>query len=132
MNLKKIVAQATVAGALGFAALGLGAGVANADPPPPYIPWQPGHEGPGYGHDGYDGAWQDRGHDGNWRDGGDNRRLPWGWGPPPRPDWRGPLPPPWGPPPPPFDYWGQTVYPVWEPGFQAWGFWFLGLWIPLI
>jgi hypothetical protein len=35
MNLKKIVAEATIAGTLGFTALGLGAGVANASPPAP-------------------------------------------------------------------------------------------------
>jgi hypothetical protein len=35
MNLKKILAEATIAGMLGFSALGLGAGVANAYPPSP-------------------------------------------------------------------------------------------------
>jgi hypothetical protein len=35
MNLAKIVAEATIAGALGFTALGMGPGVANAAPPPP-------------------------------------------------------------------------------------------------
>jgi hypothetical protein len=51
MNLKKIVAEATIAGTLGFSALGLGAGVANAYPPSPdnipSIPWQQddGHGG---------------------------------------------------------------------------------------
>ncbi|MDT5095908.1 MAG: hypothetical protein QOH60_5271 [Mycobacterium sp.] len=56
--------------------------------------------------------------------------APWGWGPPPPPDWYGPLPP-YGPVPAPFDYWGLTVIPVWDPGFQQWGFWEFGIWIPL-
>jgi len=34
MNLKKIAAQAGIAGALSFAALGAGAGLAHADPQP--------------------------------------------------------------------------------------------------
>jgi len=34
-------------------------------------------------------------------------------------------------PPPPFDYFGQQVYPAFDPGFQQWGFWFFGIWIPL-
>jgi hypothetical protein len=46
MNRKKIVAAATIVGALGFTALGQGAGVPNADddhgPWVPWVPWQPG------------------------------------------------------------------------------------------
>jgi hypothetical protein len=43
MNLKKIAGTATVAGALVAAALGLGAGSAQADPHwGPNIPWIPG------------------------------------------------------------------------------------------
>lgn len=38
MNLKKIVTQGAIAGALGFTALGVGAGVANADQPIPSSP----------------------------------------------------------------------------------------------
>ncbi|MBI3213344.1 MAG: chitin-binding protein [Mycobacterium sp.] len=56
--------------------------------------------------------------------------APWGAGGPPPPA-HGPLPPPWGPPPAPFDYFGQRVTPVFDPGFNNWGFWFFGLWIPL-
>jgi hypothetical protein len=81
MNLKRIVAEATIAGALGFTALGLGAGVANAAPVSPDIagiPWQ-----------------QDEGH-GDHGDGGDHRDwgppCPWCWVPP---AWE------WVPPPPP-------------------------------
>jgi hypothetical protein len=69
MHLKKIAAGAAMAGALGFTALGLGAGVAKADLSSPVvagIPWQ-----------------QDRGHGGDWghgdrRDWGD--RGGWGYG----------------------------------------------------
>ncbi len=38
MNMKTIVTQGAIAGALGFAALGVGAGVANADQPMPSSP----------------------------------------------------------------------------------------------
>jgi hypothetical protein len=31
----------------------------------------------------------------------------------------------------PFDYNGAWVTPVFDPGYRAWGFWFLGAWIPL-
>jgi hypothetical protein len=46
---KKAVAAASIAGALGFTALGLGAGVANADDGPwvPWVPWHPGENGNG-------------------------------------------------------------------------------------
>ena len=47
MNIKTIVGTAALAGALGAAALGLGAGSAQADriwvPDIPWIPWGPGH-----------------------------------------------------------------------------------------
>lgn len=47
MNLKKMAATATMAGALGFAAAGLGAGTAQADP---HCWWVPNSlEGPGPG-----------------------------------------------------------------------------------
>ena len=43
MKLKKIAAQTALAGAVGAAALGLGAGLAQADPHgPPGPPWIPG------------------------------------------------------------------------------------------
>ena len=41
MNVKKIAGTATVAGALGAAALGLGAGTAQADDWVPWVPWVP-------------------------------------------------------------------------------------------
>jgi hypothetical protein len=60
MNVKKTIAAVTIAGALSFSALGLGAGVADAKPHPPHPPgpgwedwgdqgnWGPGWYGPGY------------------------------------------------------------------------------------
>jgi len=72
MSLKKIVAAAAVSGALGFSALGLGAGVANAQPHWPNPP------GPGHGH----------GHGEDWGDWGDGQGEDWGyWGDGP---WYGP------------------------------------------
>ncbi len=46
MTLKRILAAASISGALGVGALGRGAGVANADdghgPWVPWVPWHPG------------------------------------------------------------------------------------------
>jgi hypothetical protein len=63
MNLKTIAAGATIAGALGLTALGIGPGVANAAPPTPVTSgtswqqyggwgWGPG----GHGHGGWGGG----------------------------------------------------------------------------
>jgi hypothetical protein len=41
MNVKKIAGTAAIAGALGAAALGLGAGTAQADDWVPWVPWVP-------------------------------------------------------------------------------------------
>jgi hypothetical protein len=97
MNLKKIVAEATIVGALGFSTFGLGAGIANAQPPsldiPSWTTWpQDGH---GHGHGGGGGHGWDWGPNwghwgGNWIDVGD-------WIPP----WWYFVPPPPPPPPPP-------------------------------
>ena len=123
MQLKKTLAAAATAAALGLSALA-GAGVVNAEKPDP---WDPGR-----GHD----NWEPRQWDNDWDDTDwykwYDREPPWGWGPPPRAVWQGVLPPPWEPPPPPFNYWGSIVYPVWDPGFNAWGFWLFGIFIPLV
>ncbi|NTY58907.1 hypothetical protein [Mycolicibacterium sphagni] len=60
-----------------------------------------------------------------WR-GGDDR----GWRPPP-PDlgWRGIDQGRWDHQP--FNYGGNWVTPVFDPGYQNWGFWLFGVWIPL-
>jgi hypothetical protein len=79
-------------------------------------PWNPG-----------DNDWRGRFHGAPW--GGD--LPPWGWGAPPPPPWDGPLPEAWGPPPPPINYWGFNEQPVWDQGYNQWGFYFFGIWIPL-
>jgi hypothetical protein len=85
MKLMKILADAIIAGALGFTAFGLGAGVANASPPSPVvagIPWQQdrGHGDHGDGGDGgnWGGNWGDQG---NWGGGGNWGAPGWGGGP---------------------------------------------------
>jgi hypothetical protein len=75
MYLKRIAAGAAVAGALGFAAVGVGVGIANAEPQTPAvsgIAWQQDHDGH-WGHGGDGGYW---GNGGDW----DNRGY-WGPGP---------------------------------------------------
>ena len=56
MNLKRLIATAAVTGGLGVAALGIGAGIANAQP------WAPGPPGPGWVQPpgGPGSGWQDR------------------------------------------------------------------------
>ena len=71
MYLKKIAAGAAMVGALGFTAVGLGAGIASAAPPAPTVAgWQLDGHGGHRGHDGDRGDWDNRG-------GWDNRP---GWG----------------------------------------------------
>jgi len=129
MNLKKNVAQAAIAAALGVSALamGVGAGTASADPPQPC--WQQNCQGDQRG-----GGPQD-----NRGNGGDYRQ----WGNQPQPDqWRpdqGWDQRPWDQrgvedgrfDHQPFNWQGQQVAPYWDQGSGAWGFWFLGAWIPL-
>lgn len=131
MNLKKNAAQTAIAGALGLSALGLGvgAGVASADPPPPC--WQQNCQGDNHRGDG--GPQDDRGYAGENRQWGDQGRPgDWdhnqGWDQRPwdqrriddaRFDHQ------------PFNWQGQRVEPYWDQDRGAWGFWFLGVWIPL-
>jgi hypothetical protein len=129
MRINQLAATAVLGCALGAAGIGLGAGIANAAPPcPPGAQCQGGPGGPPgdvRGHGGDD--WRGRFHGAPWGDG----LPPWGRGAPPPPRWNGPLPPAWGPPPPPIDYFGYQEQPVWDPGYNQWGFWFFGIWIPL-
>lgn len=81
MNMKTIAAGAAIAGSLGFAALGIGTGVANAAPSPVGSGTQWALD-PGWGHGGP-----------GWNGGGR------GWGPPPPP-----------PPPPYYGYGGYNGY----------------------
>ncbi len=105
MKLKRLIAGAAIAGGLGAAALGLGAGLAAADPP---------HQGPGPAGcspartrweqpQRPDVRWEDR--DGYDRAVRDHR---------------------------PFQYQGNWVNPVFDQGHQGWGFWLGPIWIPLL
>jgi hypothetical protein len=79
MNLKAVAARVTIASTLGFAALGLGSGVANAAPllpNAPQIPWQQDGHGHGHGHGGDWGGGDWGGDGGDW---GGNWGGP-GWG----------------------------------------------------
>ena len=138
MELKRLTCAAAIALGVGVTALTAGAGLAAAQPGPPcgpqfgncQGPGGPGgppprdggpgregpHDGPGGPHDGPGGP--------RWDDGGPH------WGPPP-PDlgWRGIDQGRFDHQP--FNYNGSWVTPIFNPDFNNWGFWFLGIWIPL-
>jgi hypothetical protein len=159
MRLKKMVATAATVSALGFGAIS-GVGVANADPAAPF-PAKPGpcgpHNdcwpGPGPGARGNPGNgpdWKPGQGPGNWNNNiqdlsvgsrdwwrgrpgkwwKDDDLPPWGfWGAPPPVQWTGP--PPWVNPHP-INYWGYNATPVWDDGFQGWGIWLFGVFIPIV
>ncbi len=137
MKLNRLVAGATIAGALGAAALGMGTGLANAAPTP--LPAANNHDVsapidyPGPGRPGGPAPWRGDSHRGDFNGAPwGNGPAPWGWGAPPRPAWGGPLPPPGAPwAGGPINYWGYQETPAWNPGFNQWGFNFFGVWIPL-
>jgi hypothetical protein len=126
MDVKKIVAGAAIAGALGLPALSLGAGLGTASADPGQC-WGPNCQGDNDHH----GDGDRRGPD-QWR--GDPGR-PDGW----RQDQGGWDQRPWDQrgvddarrDHQPFNWQGQRVEPYWDQDRGAWGFWFLGLWIPL-
>jgi hypothetical protein len=149
MRLIKIAAAALIVGGLGFGSMGVGTGLANANPVAP-LPLKPGHGnddfcppwcgngGHGNGNGNGNGPWNqapwDNGHwdRGPWwasnnHDWWDDRNgaPPWGWGPPPPYQWNG------GPLPQTINYWGYNVNPVWNDGPRQWGIWLFGLWIPI-
>jgi hypothetical protein len=83
MNLKRLIGSVAIAGVVGASTLGIGAGIANADPTPSNsgtaavqpADWQGGGHGRGWGHDyghgyghGYGYGWP-----------GDRWWHPWGW-----------------------------------------------------
>jgi hypothetical protein len=135
MNLRRLAATSALTAAVGAAGLlGLGAGTAAADPgwqcdghgnncpqpgpDHPGGPGQPGHPGQPGGPD-HPG---DRQGPGNWQGPGD-RQGPGDWqhrgvdqG---RRDHQ------------PFNWNGQQVNPMPAGNGHGWGFWFLGMWIPL-
>jgi hypothetical protein len=131
MKLARTLVNATVVAALGLGAAGLGTGVASAKPKHdidrPCFPFCENR------HDYTDWNDFDRGNwdKGPWwannrHDWWDDRQgpPPWGWGPPPAYQWA-------GGPPRPFNYYGYDVNPVWDQGFNEWGIWLFGLWIPI-
>jgi hypothetical protein len=128
MNVKKHVARAAIAAAVGMPALalGVGAGAAAADPGQPC--WTQNCQGEHRGDGGYDfrgnggdRQWDDQWRQDQWRQGRDGDQRPW--------DQRGiddarvdhhP-----------FNWQGQRVEPYWDQYRGAWGFWFLGFWVAL-
>jgi hypothetical protein len=79
INVKTIAAGAAIAGSLGFAALGIGTGVANAAPSPVGSGTELAQDG-GWGHGGP--GWNGDGRGGRgWNGGGQQ------WGPPPPPNY---------------------------------------------
>lgn len=81
MNVKKIAAGVAMAGALGFGAVGLGAGTASAAPSAPVAAGWEQDRGGYWGHDN-DGGWDHRGgwdNRGSWDNNRDWNNGP-GWG----------------------------------------------------
>lgn len=104
MNLSKIAATAGIAGALSFAALGLGTGLAHADNDDQPLPPGSGWNGQGSGDP-------------------DNAQYPAD-----RDDV--PLTPPGTPPPPP-PWWADGAPVVWDWGGHQWGVWWNGAFLPV-
>ncbi|MDT5328856.1 MAG: hypothetical protein QOF31_153 [Mycobacterium sp.] len=123
MSFKKTVARSAIVAALGFSALGLGVGLgtASADHGNGGQPcWPQNCQGDQRG----DGGQDQRG------GGGDGRQFGDQWRPNQRPwdqrgldDARGDHQA--------FDWQGQRVEPYFDNDRGAWGFWFLGVWVPL-
>ncbi|MBV9516288.1 MAG: hypothetical protein JO280_19920 [Mycobacteriaceae bacterium] len=148
MNIKQLVAGGALACAVGLIPIGVGAGVASAAPCWPGAQGQcgPGRpEGPAQDFRAAPGDWGRQWNPGDngrqWNPGDNDWRgrfrgapwgdglPPWGWGAPPAPLWGGP--PAWGQPAAPINYWGYNEQPIFDPGYNQWGFWFFGIWIPL-
>lgn len=134
MDLKKMAAGAVIAGALGLPTLSLGVGVgtASADPGPCFAPNCQGDNNRGDGDQRRPDQWQgtqwrpdqdgrDQGPWGQWRPEQDWEQRPWDQRgiEDARRDHRE------------FNWQGQRVEPFWDQDRGAWGFWFLGGWIPL-
>ena len=73
MNLKRLIGSVAIAGVVGASSLGIGTGIANANPVQlnsgPAVVQPVGWHGGGHGH-----GW---GYGGGWR--GDRGWHPWGW-----------------------------------------------------
>ncbi len=132
MNLKKMAAGALIAGSLGLPALAVGAGIGTASADPGQQCWPGNCQG--------DNHWGDtrRGDGDQWRPDqwqGDQGRGDDQWRPD-QPGWdqrpwdqRGIDDARWDHQA--FNWQGQRVEPYWDQDRGAWGFWFLGTWIPL-
>ena len=141
MKLTRVAAAAAVAGGLAFGTAGFGGDVASADPGrgpgghgnDDFCPPRCG--GPNFNRGGpdFDGGDFNRGdwNRNQWRPDPHQRwddrwgAPPWGYGPPPPVYWNG------GYRPQQIDYWGYQASPVWNDGFNQWGIWLFGLWIPV-
>jgi hypothetical protein len=130
MSFQKTVARSAIVGTLGLGALGLGVGLGTASADPWRPCWaqncqgdQRGDGGQGHRGDGGDGRqWGDQWRPDQWRpDQGGWEQRPW--------DQRGIDDARWDHQP--FNWQGQRVEPNWDQDRGAWGFWFLGFWIPL-
>jgi hypothetical protein len=128
MNAKHLAAAAVTAIGIGALGLGIGAGTASAAPvlnDPPCWTCGGGHGGWGGGDR---GGWGGGGDRSGWGGGGDRSgwggdRSQLGWDQRGIDDGRFDHQP--------FNWQGQRVDPYWDAGRNAWGFWFLGIWIPL-
>jgi hypothetical protein len=109
MNLKKAAAKASLAGALGLAAVGFGTGLAQAEPfTPPPPPPLPSPDAPGANY---------------WAPG---NPLPPGQNYMPPPGHTAAPPPYWAPPPPPPPFWAPWLPVEWNWELNAWGVWWNG------
>ena len=130
MDLKKMAAGAVIAGALGLPTLSLGVGLGTASADPGQC-WMQNCQGDQRG-DGGDRRGPDQWQGDQWRP---DQRDGDQWGP----DQHGWDQRPWDQrgvddarfDHQPFNWQGQRVEPYWDQDRGAWGFWFLGAWIPL-
>jgi hypothetical protein len=125
MNVKKNAATGAIATVLGLSALGLGVGAGIASADPGQFCWQQNCQGDDHHGDGGPDRRGPGGDDHQW---GDQWRPDQGWD---QRSWdqRGVDDARFDHQP--FDWQGQRVEPYWDQGRNAWGFWFLGMWIPL-
>jgi len=125
MNFKKTVARSAIVGALSFSALGFGVGLGTASADhgnggQPCLPQNCQGDPRGGGGDGRQFGDQWRPDQGRPDQGGWDQRP---WDQRGIDDARGDHQP--------FNWQGQRVEPYFDNDRGAWGFWFLGLWIPL-
>jgi hypothetical protein len=128
MTFKRAICASTLTAGVGLAGLfGLGLGTASAD-------FGPDCNAPGRPPCGQDQHWNNQGPDNHWNQGQDNR-----WNQGPGNNFGGPGPVDWHGrgidqgrfDHQPFNWNGQQVNPMLGADGQSWGFWFLGMWIPL-